>query len=142
MTVALDAVARDFLTSSPAEVRRFLEDVDRPNAGWNFDPAFLSLHEFDLDEAVALLGPWICHAHIKDHRRPPDPLPWLVPGDGDVDHTAWARALIELGFDGVVTAEVIASPRNTPERWPLADACARSLATLRAALAAAEAAAG
>src|SRR5687768_14079197 len=33
--VALDAVSPDFTTPTPRDVRRFLEDVDRPNVGWN-----------------------------------------------------------------------------------------------------------
>jgi sugar phosphate isomerase/epimerase len=131
--VALDSVSPDFLTASPHQVRRFLEDVDRPNAGWNLDPAFLSLYGFPLDEAIDAVGPWIYHAHIKDHRRPPDDPPWVVPGDGDMDHGAWARALEQIGFDGVVTAEVIARPKGIPERWPLSYACERSMTTFRAA---------
>jgi sugar phosphate isomerase/epimerase len=131
--IALDAVAPDFLTTTPLEVRRFLEEVDRPNIGWNLDPAYLSFYGFALDEAIELVGPWICHAHIKDHRGRPDDPPWLVPGDGELDHGAWARALRRLGLSGVVSAEVIARPKNMPERWPLSYACERSIATFRAA---------
>ena len=131
--VALDAVSPDFLTPTPRDVRRFLEDVDRPNVGWNFDPAFVSFYGFPMEETVDLLAPWICHAHVKDHRGAEEVPPWLIPGDGDVDHRAWARALRGIGFDGVVSAEVIARPRDVPERWPLAYACERSLATLRSA---------
>ena len=58
----------------------------------------------------------------------------LVPGDGDLDHSAWARALDQIGLDGVVSAEVIARPKGIPERWPLSYACERSMATFQAVL--------
>ena len=134
--VALDAVAPDFLTPTPADVRRFLEDVGRANVGWNFDPAYLALNGFGLEETVDLLGRWSCHAHIKDYRAADTP-PWLIPGDGEMDHRPWAAALLGLDRPVVAAAEVIARPRDLPERWSLADACERSITTLRAALEAA-----
>jgi sugar phosphate isomerase/epimerase len=131
--VCLDAVAPDFLTSSPAEVRRFLVAVDHPNVGWNFDPAYLVACGFDVAATVELLGTWIRHAHIKDVRGTWPAVEWLVPGDGDLDQSAWAAALAGIGFDGAIASEPIARPKGAPERWSIDYACARSMATFRAA---------
>lgn len=70
----------------------FLEELDRPTAGVNFDPANMLL--YDMGEpvaALAALAPWVRQIHVKDARRTREPGTWgeEVPvGAGEVD---WGR---------------------------------------------------
>ena len=73
-------------------LRRFLEDLDRPGTGVNFDPANMLL--YGAGEPVAALeelAPWVRQVHVKDARRSRTPGSWgeEVPvGAGEVD---WDR---------------------------------------------------
>lgn len=126
ITICLDALAPDFLTASPQDVARFLAEVDRPNVGWNFDPAFAFASGFAPADVEEYLGRWIRHVHLKDVRgRYPD-VEWQIPGSGDLDQAAWLEVLRRIDYEGSVTAEVIAKPGGRPERWPLAEAARRS----------------
>lgn len=130
LTICLDALAPDFLTPSPQDVARFLADVDRPNVGWNFDPAFAFASGFSPGQIEEHLGRWIRHVHLKDVRgRYPNP-EWLIPGSGELDQGAWLDVLRRTDYVGSITAEVIAKPGGGPERWPLAEAANRSFASI------------
>src|SRR5262249_39548957 len=133
--LVVDAVAPDFLTRTPEELRQFLEEVDRPAFGWNFDPAFVAANGWSMHDVIQLLAPWIRHVHVKDYRgRYPDQ-DWLIPGDGALDHKAYIAHLREVGYARFVSVEVIA--RRGPDltqRWPIEHAVASSYATLSAAL--------
>jgi sugar phosphate isomerase/epimerase len=81
----------------------FLEELDRPTAGVNFDPANMLL--YDMGEpvaALALLAPFVRQIHVKDARRTKVKGTWgeEVPvGTGEVD---WRR------FFDVVAAKRLA----------------------------------
>ena len=70
----------------------FLEELARPEAGVNFDPANMLL--YDMGEpvaALAALAPWVRQIHVKDARRTARKGMWgtEVPvGEGEVD---WGR---------------------------------------------------
>jgi sugar phosphate isomerase/epimerase len=128
--LAVDALFPDFLTPTPESVARLLGDVGAPNAGHNFDPCYVAVCGFDVTEAARLLGPWIVHAHIKDHRgRYPD-FEHHIPGEGTLNHAEWACALRDAGFSGAVAIECF------PD-MPLERALEAGYRTGRAALAAA-----
>lgn len=106
-----------------AVLRRFLDDVDSPGLGVNFDPANLVMVTGDDPvAAVGLLGPRIVHTHAKDGRMnvPCDPHqiyhggaphPWshyfteLPLGKGDVKWDAYLAALEQAGYKGFLTIE-------------------------------------
>ncbi len=92
-----------------ADLRRFLEDLNHPALGVNFDPANMILYgKGDPVDALQVLGPWIRHVHIKDAIASPVPGEWgsEVPwGEGDVPHAAFLQTLQAIGFDGVVAIE-------------------------------------
>jgi sugar phosphate isomerase/epimerase len=135
VALAVDAVAPDFLTRSPSELVRFLEAVDRPELGWNFDPAFVESNGWDIASVVELLRAWIRHVHVKDYRGRYPAQDWLVPGDGVLDHARYVRCLRKIGFAGSLAAEVIALRRtDVTERWPIAYAVTRSFATMASAV--------
>lgn len=91
------------------ELRHFLEKLDHPAVGVNFDPANMILYDKgDPVEAVQMLSPWVKHIHIKDAIRTKQPGTWgtEVPwGDGKVGSERFLNALKEIGFEGALAIE-------------------------------------
>jgi len=87
----------------------FLELVDRPNIGVNFDPANMILYDKgDPINALRTLGVWLKQCHIKDANRTKKPGTWgeeVPAGTGQVDWSAFFRALREVGFAGYLAIE-------------------------------------
>jgi sugar phosphate isomerase/epimerase len=80
-----------------------LEELERPSAGVNFDPANMILYAMgDPVAALRTLGQRVLQVHIKDATRTTVPGTWCteVPvGTGDVDWRAFFATLSELGID-------------------------------------------
>ena len=96
----------------------FLNDLNAKNVGVNFDPANMILYGAgDPVEAVSMLGRHIRHVHVKDAIASARPgVEWgkEVPfGEGEVEATAFFRALIDAEYDGplVVECEINAADR-------------------------------
>ena len=91
------------------ELRQFLEELNHPAVGVNFDPANMILYDKgDPIEAVRVLAPWIKHIHIKDAIRTTQPGTWgaEVPwGDGQVGTEAFLDVLKEICFEGALAIE-------------------------------------
>lgn len=91
------------------EMREFLEELEHPSLGVNFDPANMILYDKGNPvEAVHTLAPWIKHVHIKDARYTQQPGTWgsEVPwGEGEVDTQAFLRALKEIDYSGALAVE-------------------------------------
>ena len=87
----------------------FLETLERPNVGVNFDPANMILYEKgDPIAALRTLAPWLRQCHIKDATRTKKPGSWgdeVTVGTGEVDWPAFFRALREVGFSGYLSIE-------------------------------------
>lgn len=94
---------------SALELVRFLEEMDHPSLGVNFDPANMILYDKDDPiDAVGKLGPWIRHVHIKDAVRTKTVGMWgaEVPwGDGQVGGDRFLNALEKTGYQGAVAVE-------------------------------------
>ena len=82
----------------------FLQKLDRPGVGVNFDPANMILYDKgDPIDALRTLGPWLKQCHLKDALRTRVPGTWgeeVVVGTGQVDWPAFFRTLRDLGFRG------------------------------------------
>lgn len=91
------------------ELRSFLEQLNHPAVGVNFDPANMILYDKgDPIEALRVLAPWIRHLHVKDATRTKEPGTWgaEVPwGDGEVGIEKFVAALGEIGFEGAMAIE-------------------------------------
>jgi len=81
----------------------FLEELDRPTAGVNFDPANMILYDKgDPIDALARLAPWVRQVHVKDALRTETPGTWgseVTAGTGQVDWTALFDLLATKGLD-------------------------------------------
>jgi L-ribulose-5-phosphate 3-epimerase len=90
-------------------LRSFLEKLERPNVGVNFDPANMILYDKGNPiEALRTLGPWIRQVHIKDAIATRQPGTWgeeVVTGSGQVDWKAFFAALEEVKFAGYCSIE-------------------------------------
>jgi L-ribulose-5-phosphate 3-epimerase len=91
------------------ELRQFLEELNHPALGVNFDPANMILYDKDSPtEAVQTLAPWIKHIHIKDALRTQTPGTWGVEvpwGTGQVGGTEFLKALKQINFAGALAIE-------------------------------------
>jgi len=94
---------------SAADLKAFLQELNHPQVGVNFDPANMILYDKgDPIDSVRTLGPWIKHIHIKDATRTETPGTWgaEVPwGQGQVGPAAFLDALDEVGFTGTIAIE-------------------------------------
>jgi sugar phosphate isomerase/epimerase len=87
----------------------FLQELDRPNVGVNFDPANMILYDQgDPVAALRVLSPWLRQVHIKDARRTNMPGTWgteVAAGSGEVEWPSLFAALRELNFGGNLVIE-------------------------------------
>jgi sugar phosphate isomerase/epimerase len=90
-------------------LRSFLERLERPNVGVNFDPANMILYDKgDPIEALRVLGPWVRQVHIKDAVRTRTPGTWgdeVTVGTGQVDWKAFFGVLQSIRFAGFCCIE-------------------------------------
>jgi L-ribulose-5-phosphate 3-epimerase len=94
--------------SAPA-LLAFLEKLERPNTGVNFDPANMILYgKGNPIEALNILGPWLKQCHIKDARKTRQPGTWgdeVVVGTGEVNWPEFFHTLEDLKFPGYCCIE-------------------------------------
>jgi L-ribulose-5-phosphate 3-epimerase len=92
-----------------ATLRSFLERLNRPSVGVNFDPANMILYDKgDPIAALRILGPWLKQCHLKDAVKTEVPGTWgdeVVVGTGQVDWRAFFRTLDEVRFQGELAFE-------------------------------------
>ncbi len=88
---------------------QFLQDVDRPNVGVNFDPANMILYgSGEPIAALKLLKDYVVSVHCKDGKWPTEEgkLGTEVPlGEGDVGMAQFIATLKEIGYEGPLTIE-------------------------------------
>ena len=89
----------------------FLNDVQRPNVGINFDPANMILYGTgDPIEALSVLGPLVLSVHVKDGDWPPRDQPDALGkekplGQGSVGIPRFVEKLKQIGFRGPLNIE-------------------------------------
>jgi hexulose-6-phosphate isomerase len=100
--IAIEEVWNKFLLSAP-EFARYIDTFESPNVGAYFDVGNVVEYGFP-QEWIRELGNRILKVHIKEYakaKRFNYPL-----GEGEIDWPAVTRALIDVGYDGWITAEV------------------------------------
>jgi L-ribulose-5-phosphate 3-epimerase len=89
----------------------FMEGVDRPNLGINFDPANMILYGTgDPIDALQTLGEKVYSVHCKDGDWPPADQPEALGkeralGTGAVGMERYLRQLIKMGYEGPLAVE-------------------------------------
>jgi len=85
-------------------LRLFLEKLNRPSVGVNFDPANMILYgKGDPIDALETLAPFLKQCHIKDATMTRDPGTWgmeVTVGTGEVDWPAFFSTLAKVDFRG------------------------------------------
>lgn len=111
------ALAKDGVTllletgqEQAAALVEFLDDLEAPNIGVNFDPANMILYGAgDPIEAIAVLAKFIQHVHVKDaiaSRKPTESWGDEVPfGTGQVGPARFLAALHDAGYRGPLVIE-------------------------------------
>jgi sugar phosphate isomerase/epimerase len=93
--------------STPEELRGVVEEV---GAGIAYDVGHANLREreegrrLDVRSQVRAMGKSLLHVHVHDNRGKDDD--HLVPGEGEIDFGALSGALRELGYGGMLIAEL------------------------------------
>jgi hexulose-6-phosphate isomerase len=100
--IAIEEVWNRFLLS-PTEFVRYIDEFDSPWVGAYFDVGNVVEYGFP-QEWIRELGKRILKVHIKEYakaRRFDYPL-----GEGEIDWPAVRQALLDVGYEGWITAEV------------------------------------
>lgn len=98
------------VTDTPENYLRLLKAIDRPQFGAHIDAVNMVINPrlyFNtgrmIEEAFALLGPWVVSCHAKDIVMQGGPgtisfhFDEVPPGEGNLDYAAYVRAIDKLG---------------------------------------------
>lgn len=100
--IAIEEVWNKFLLSAP-EFARYIDEFGTPAVGAYFDVGNVVEYGFP-QEWIGELGKRILKIHVKEYGKPKR---FSYPlGEGEIDWPAVRSALIEVGYDGWITAEV------------------------------------
>ena len=107
------------LMCTPAIFRRLFEIIPSPNFGLNFDPSHYVWQQMDYLKTVYEFKDRLFHVHFKDIKLYPEklaecgvlayPLDYMspkIPGQGDVNWSAFISALNDIRYDGCAVIEV------------------------------------
>jgi hexulose-6-phosphate isomerase len=100
--IAIEEVWNRFLLS-PVEFARYIDELDSPWIGAYFDVGNVVEYGFPA-EWIRELGKRILKVHVKEYARANRfnyPL-----GEGEIDWPAVRQALVDVGYEGWITAEV------------------------------------
>lgn len=95
----------DLLIERFGEYLEFMERIDSPLVGLNFDVGHAYCVGEDPQDWVARMAPHTKHYHFEDiaatrvHKH-------LIPGHGAIDFAATLRAIAATGYDGWITVEL------------------------------------
>lgn len=93
---------------SPADVAGILKRVDQSHIGANWDYQHTTrVAKQSIDQAFAVLKPYIKHVHFHDGTDSADKLEFRPIGQGVYDHAAVLRALSSIGYTGYISGEWI-----------------------------------
>lgn len=116
--------------SDPREMAEIMRRVDHPAVATVWDVMHpLRTGGATMDEAFAILRPWVRHVHIHDGSARPDRREFVPIGRGDLDHRRVLALLAEAGYDGFLSGEWIAG--WMPDWAPYETYLPRELATMR-----------
>lgn len=107
-----------------------IQNVDSPHLRLHFDIVHFFLAGDSIEACVRDLAPITGHTHITDTQRHADgSFDFHVLGDGELDATAYVRAMAQAGWDDYITLEVSARVWSR-EGFDTADTARRSYTAL------------
>lgn len=111
------------LINNAADAMRMIQYIGVENLGVILDSGHILLSEESADQALALAGNKLFQVHVNDNdgKRQQN----LVPGNGIFNFEEFFRNLQQIGFDGVVTAELSGDFASNPQ--PVVEETARRL---------------
>jgi hexulose-6-phosphate isomerase len=101
--IAIEEVWNKFLLS-PVEFARYIDELDSPWVGAYFDVGNVVEYGFP-QEWIRELGKRILKIHIKEYAKK-DRFSYALGEGKEIDWPAVRRALIDVGYEGWITAEV------------------------------------
>jgi L-ribulose-5-phosphate 3-epimerase len=100
--IAIEEVWNKFLLS-PVEFARYIDEFGSPTVGAYFDVGNVVEYGYP-EEWIRELGKRILKIHIKEYAKPKR-FDYNL-GEGEIDWPAVHQALIDVGYEGWITAEV------------------------------------
>ncbi len=100
--IAIEEVWNKFLLS-PLEFAQYIDDFKSPAVGAYFDVGNIVEYGFP-EQWIRELGPRILKIHVKEYAK--DKRFGYALGEGEIDWSAVAAALADVGYKGWITAEV------------------------------------
>src|SRR3954447_206456 len=100
--IAIEEVWNKFLLS-PVEFARYIDELASPTVGAYFDVGNVVEYGYP-QEWIRELGKRIVKIHIKEYKKEKR-FNYLL-GEGEIDWPAVRQALIDVGYEGWITAEV------------------------------------
>ena len=115
VSICIENVWNKFLLS-PMEMRDFIDSFDSGLVGSYFDVGNVLLTGYP-DQWIRILGKRIKRVHIKDFKLSVGTVEGFVDLlEGDVDFGSVKEALVEIGYDGYVTGELLPFVPGRPEK--------------------------
>ncbi len=95
------------------DLRRLVDEIDRPEVGLAIDTGHAHLNSSPREETLAA-GPRLLTTHVHDNNGRQDSHD--PPGSGSIDWESWVKALDEVEYKGPVMLECIRQLRQQPDR--------------------------
>lgn len=94
--------------SHPAHLAEVMRRVNHPAIAINWDLMHpIRQGQISMDEAFAIVRPWIRHVHFHDGSASLDKLELRPIGQGDIDHGRAVQLLQEIAYTGYLSGEWI-----------------------------------
>ena len=119
----------------PHKANWLIHQANHPGLKLNFDYSHFYVQGMELQLCLDQCLPLAVHTHIKDGHMEGDNVVFTLPGQGDLDLTAYFRALEERGSTLPVCVEVSGMVWRRPDydAWEAAEECFTALQQARAA---------
>jgi sugar phosphate isomerase/epimerase len=94
------------LYNDTRSAKKIIDKIGRPNLKMLVDTFHMNIEEPDIIESIFHVKNYISHVHFADSNR------W-APGCGHIDFKEIINALIRIGYQGAISAEIL--PKPSPE---------------------------
>ena len=115
--------------NSPDKTVWLMEQTRHEHLKLNFDISHFSVQGFDVQQCVDLCVPYAVHTHVKDGFMAGGKVQFQLPGEGNLDLTAYMKAVIRAALVPPVYVEVSRQISELPDfdAWRAARFCYKAL---------------